>query len=379
MSVQQVVFGKRTLTVKEDENLLDACLRSGVEIPFSCRGGVCQACLVRSLDGEVPAHAQRSLSPALRDKGYLLACQCQPAGLLTLALPDPADLLTGCMLHDSRLEDDYLFIRLETMRELRCKAGQTLSLNLPENVALTLEITSATPDSYVIEAVAHCPPALALPDWLRDSEFGHDFEIAGPFDKAQDGPQKECAYPEPDPVLWAELDNGLKVRAILEDFYQQVYADERLMPFFTGNTMGRAIDKQYSFLQQLMTGESCYFGDRPRNAHHWMVISDDIYDHRQALMHRTQAAHGLSECQMARWARLENHFRSDMIKDKPWPRVMGGVEIPLEGFAEETLSEGSVCDYCSAIVDAGTTVRYHLRLGKISCPACSQTHAGAPA
>lgn len=365
---QTVSIAAQTVDVRDDESILDACLRSGVEIPFSCRGGVCQTCLMRCTNGEVPAVAQRTLSPSLREKGYLLTCQCRPTGPMTLALPDPADRVTGCMLHETRHEDSFLFIRFETARELPCKAGQLLDLQLPDAAPLTLEITAAEAGSFVVEAICH--DAEALPAWLRDGEFGHEFEVTGP--RNQPIPEAGCerSPPETDPLLWQELDHGLKVRAILEDFYRRVYADERLAPFFEGSTMGRAIDKQYSFLQQLMTGERCYFGDRPRNAHHWMVITDDIYDYRQALMHRTQKDHGLSDCQMARWTRLENHYRDDMVKDKPWPRRIGDVEIPLEGFAEETLSEGSICDYCEGIVEAGTTVRYHLRLGKISCPAC---------
>ena len=46
-----------------------------------------------------------------------------------------------------------------------------------------------------------------------------------------------------------------------------------MKPFFHGVTQQRAADKQYAFLKQLMTGEKAYFGDRPRNAHHRMVIT----------------------------------------------------------------------------------------------------------
>ena len=377
MSMVRITLNGRELGVRADESILDACLRHGENIPFSCRGGVCQACLLQCTEGSVPAQAQRGLAPALQAKGYLLACQCQPEASMTLAAPNPADQLTNCMLHDARLEDGYLFLSFESARELPAKAGQFLLLLLPDGRELRLEVTGGEPLACLFETLTLCPDPSSLPDLLRENTFGHDFQVAGPI-KPPPPQGNERSMPLADPELWTELDSGLKVRAILEDFYQQVYADARLAPFFVGNTMDRAIDKQYSFLRQLMTGESCYFGDRPRNAHHWMVIDDDLYDYRQALMHKTQQAHGLSPCQMARWARLENHFRDDMVKDKPWPRRIGDMEIPLEGFAEETLSEGSLCDYCQAEVPAGTTVRYHVRLGKIACPACSGVSSDAP-
>ena len=377
MSATRIVLNGRELEVRADENILDVCLRSGEQIPFSCRGGVCHACLLQCTEGTVPPAAQRGLAPALQAKGYLLACQCQPEGPMSLAAPNPADQLTDCMLHEARIENGYLFLCFESARELPGKAGQFFLLQQPSGIELRLEITGGEPQACLFETLTPCPDPASLPAWLRGNVFGQDFQVAGPLSPPP--PEgKERALPPTDPGLWAELEDGLRVRAILEDFYRQVYVDARLAPFFVGNTMDRAIDKQYSFLRQLMTGESCYFGDRPRNAHHWMVIDDDLYDYRQALMHRTQQAHGLSPCQMARWAHLENHFRADMVKDKPWPRRIGDMEIPLEGFAEETLSEGSLCDYCQAEVPAGVTVRYHVRLGKIACPACSGVGTDVP-
>lgn len=86
-----------------------------------------------------------------------------------------------------------------------------------------------------------------------------------------------------------------------------------------------------------MTGSPALFSVIvPRNAHHWMVIGDDIYDHRQALMHRTQAAHGLSECQIGALGSPGKSFRRDMIKRQPSPtHRIGGVEIPLKALLKK--------------------------------------------
>jgi hypothetical protein len=106
-----------------------------------------------------------------------------------------------------------------------------------------------------------------------------------------------------------------------------------------------------------------------------MIISDAVFDHRQTLMQNALMAHGLSEAQIARWIRVEVHYRNDIVKDRAWPKRMGNIELPLEGFAEEKLSVGSICDYCGDGIEAGTWVRYHVRLGKISCPSCKEPDA----
>jgi hypothetical protein len=135
--------------------------------------------------------------------------------------------------------------------------------------------------------------------------------------------------------------------------------------------MERSIDKQYSFLRQLMTAERVYFGDRPRNAHHWMVITEALFDHRQDLMVSTLLAHRLSALQIARWTRLEQHYRRDIVKSAACPRQLDGVDLPLDGYASERLSAATVCDHCAGEIDAGTVVRYHLRLGHVSCARCA--------
>ncbi len=182
--------------------------------------------------------------------------------------------------------------------------------------------------------------------------------------------ETESGVHSPDPEMWQALGEGSVLRAILEDFYSRVYEDPRLSPFFHGVTMKRAIEKQFLFLRQKFTGEKVYFGDRPRNAHHWMVISNELFDYRESIMLDCLRRHGLPEQLVERWRALENSFRSDIVKDKPWNRKIGDIEIPVSGFDEVNLDVGSLCDSCGNEIDAGVTVRYHLRLGNVYCPDC---------
>ncbi len=179
--------------------------------------------------------------------------------------------------------------------------------------------------------------------------------------------------------LWRALGDGRLMRRILEDFYAQVYQDARLAPFFAGTTIARAIEKQHSFLMEIFTGERVYFGERPRNAHHWMVISDELFDHREALMERTLRAHGLSDQHVADWRRVEEVFRKQIVKSAPVPRKIRGVELPLEGYADERLTVGALCDGCAREIAPGEPVRYHVRTGRTYCGACAPASSGPPA
>ena len=187
----------------------------------------------------------------------------------------------------------------------------------------------------------------------------------------------QVAAPPMDPGLWAELDDGRLVRRVLDAFYRKVFADALLAPYFHNTNADHVAGKQYAFLYEAMTGADMHFGDNPLNAQHWMVISDALFDHRQRLMIETLEEHGLSDDQIRRWTAFEEPYRPDIVKAQTTHRTVDGQAEPrAEGFAEETLAVGSLCDHCGGEIAAGTTVLYHQRLGTISCLDCQQRPRG---
>lgn len=174
----------------------------------------------------------------------------------------------------------------------------------------------------------------------------------------------------PDPEMWAALDEGTKLIEILDDFYTRVYADPRLSPFFEGVTKEWVAQKQYSFMRSKFTGEKIYFGNRPRNAHHWMVISDELFDHRESLMESCLRAAGIPEHLIRRWRALEEVFRKQIVKTEPRARKVSGIAVPLEGYAHLTLEVGTLCDGCQRPLEAGTIAPYHRRTGQLYCSEC---------
>jgi ferredoxin/truncated hemoglobin YjbI len=373
MTTTTVSLDGVNIQVRAHESLLDACLRGAVQLPFSCQSGVCQTCLLVCTQGLIPSAAQRGLSEAQRSQGLLMACQCYPLETLHLTRPPSGHRTSPCVLRAWDRGQGFTYLRFETVRMRHCQPGQHLALMVNGKTLARIEIISSRADT--LEALLRHPEA-QTPVWPGDSGVvGLQFEVQGPDDTEPPvaaAPAHEVQAPEPDPGLWIEL-GGARVRAVLEDFYVLVYGSPQLASYFRQVTIDRSIDKQYSFLRQLMTGERVYFGDRPRNAHHWMVIPQALFDHRQHLMATTLQAHGLSPLQIARWTRLEQHFRSDIVKDCARPRQLDGADLPLEGYARERLSAATLCDHCGAEIDVGTEVLYHVRLGHVSCSDCALT------
>ena len=67
---------RRTFTMRmNDEGVLDAAMRAGLELPFSCRAGVCSTCRTKVVKGEVEMAQNYALEDWEVEQGYVLACQ----------------------------------------------------------------------------------------------------------------------------------------------------------------------------------------------------------------------------------------------------------------------------------------------------------------
>lgn len=70
---------RKTFTMpRSGLNIVDAAAAEGIELPYSCKGGVCATCRTFVASGEVRMETNYGLEPWEVEKGFVLACQCQP-------------------------------------------------------------------------------------------------------------------------------------------------------------------------------------------------------------------------------------------------------------------------------------------------------------
>jgi ring-1,2-phenylacetyl-CoA epoxidase subunit PaaE len=62
----------------EGDSVLDAAIRQGADLPFSCKGGVCATCRARLIEGKVEMDTNFALEPDELANGYILTCQSHP-------------------------------------------------------------------------------------------------------------------------------------------------------------------------------------------------------------------------------------------------------------------------------------------------------------
>ncbi len=77
----EVIIDDETFSFEWDgteDNIVDAGLANRIDMPYSCKGGVCSTCKAKVLEGEVHMRMNYALEEDQVEGGYVLSCQCVP-------------------------------------------------------------------------------------------------------------------------------------------------------------------------------------------------------------------------------------------------------------------------------------------------------------
>ena len=66
------------IAVASDEHLLEAAINAGLDLPFSCKAGVCCTCRAKLQEGEVVMDKNFTLEAEEMAQGFVLSCQARP-------------------------------------------------------------------------------------------------------------------------------------------------------------------------------------------------------------------------------------------------------------------------------------------------------------
>ncbi len=62
----------------DSNNILDAALAEGADLPYACKGGVCTTCRAKLIEGQIEMEVNYGLEPDEVEAGFILTCQSHP-------------------------------------------------------------------------------------------------------------------------------------------------------------------------------------------------------------------------------------------------------------------------------------------------------------
>ena len=187
-----IIINEERHPVASGATVLDTLLAVGLDVPHGCRVGICQSCLVRASDGEIPTEAQEGLKDGLTADGWFLACRCAPAGELTVdleaATPPPVQ---ARVVRKRLLAPGVMGIWLEAAEPLDYRAGQYVTVWRDDAVGRCYSLASLPEEPELELHVARVDGGV-LSAWLHDSIApGDSLELRGPIG--------DCRYAADDP------------------------------------------------------------------------------------------------------------------------------------------------------------------------------------
>jgi CDP-4-dehydro-6-deoxyglucose reductase len=201
-----LTYGDRPVPITPGEDVLSALLAAGIDAPHSCRSGVCQTCLHRAAEGEIPAAAQQGLSEAQKAQGFFLPCVCKPQGpLKVLRIDDPLGETEVEVVAIDRLTPTVVRLRLEPSAPFAHRPGQFLSLAAPDGCIRSYSIVSHPGEQSFLELHVRLLPKGRMSRFVAERlSLGDRLHIRGPFGT--------CFYDEADrdnPLVLAGAGTGL--------------------------------------------------------------------------------------------------------------------------------------------------------------------------
>ena len=167
--MRSITFGESTFSCKPDETVLETLLRENIQVPNGCRQGLCQACLMRSLDNSPPVSAQVGLRDTLQKQNYFLACVCRPEQNMTVALPNQQGAsIEATVTQKQLLTPDIVHLVLEYQTQFNFFAGQFVNLTRSDGLTRSYSIANIPQHEKILEFHIRRLPNGQFSRWIYD-------------------------------------------------------------------------------------------------------------------------------------------------------------------------------------------------------------------
>lgn len=255
------------LRCREDQTVLDACLREGVWLPHACTHGTCGTCKALVVDGEVDLGdaSPYALLDSEREEGYALICVATPRSDVTIE--GDVDLDEGVEVHPVRdftgtlasLEDagpDVRRLTISLDQPLSFNPGQYVLLDVPGGEQRPYSLASSPADGRRIELhVKRSPHGRCSDGWVfKDLAAGDAVSLSGPYGRFSFRPARD------EPILLLAGGTGLAPMKAMLTHMTEIERPRRVVLYHGVPT--RADLYEHDWLERL-AAEHDWFTYRP--------------------------------------------------------------------------------------------------------------------
>lgn len=198
----EVKFNSRTFSLEEHESVLECLLRNQQAIPYACKAGTCQACLVKTVDCEATEESKKWIKKTLQAQGYTLACQWVPNEDVEARLPaiDEFSVKVSIKALD-QLNNRVLRVILDVGQDdkgtmFHYFPGQYLTLINPNGIARSYSIANNYEIDHYLELHISQTRAGVFTHWLfEEAKVDDILHIRGPAGDCFYTNQEQEQYP----------------------------------------------------------------------------------------------------------------------------------------------------------------------------------------
>jgi NAD(P)H-flavin reductase/ferredoxin len=178
--MRRITIDESTFSCQPDETVLETLLRENVRVPNGCRQGLCQACLMRSLDNSPPVSAQNGLKDTLQAQKYFLSCICHPEQDMTVALPNQQGAsIEASVIDKQQLTPDIIRLVLAYKTPFNFFAGQFVNLKRADGLTRSYSIANIPHHENILEFHIRRLPNGQFSSWVHDElELGAQLTLS---------------------------------------------------------------------------------------------------------------------------------------------------------------------------------------------------------
>jgi hemoglobin-like flavoprotein len=114
--------------------------------------------------------------------------------------------------------------------------------------------------------------------------------------------------------LYEDIGGEAVIQRVHQRLYDALFDEPWLEKFFYGKSKEALVDKQTKFMIACFNGPNNYTGDTPAFVHMHMFITEEMLNVREIILRNAILAEGLSPAIAERWLKVDQSFRTAIVK-----------------------------------------------------------------